>query len=464
MLIFCFPIIICSILLLSYQKRNNWIFGPISLLYLTYTGMNAIAIIGFILKLEIPVLPLSFSAILYFSVVLFILLSSVYSYRDKNISCIEIENIKLYNILKFLALISSIGAIIFFSPFAIKSLQGDISANRNLQINISQLSSFGIVNTFFSLVANCFIYCQIIGILEISQGTKKKKLVGYALILSSLSYYFYILSYVGRDGYVYWTMSSIFTYFLLRKFLHKQDRILLIIIFLILVIILLIPFMKITYSRFGTDTNIQMQQSDNEVANSKNIKISYESEATSRHPIFGKSTKIYRIIASLINYSGQQISNFNDLYIIGPPPRRGGENFSKFLQLFEKVGLDFKPIYNRSDIDEYYFKKGTVPWVFSTIIGSFISDFGKIGAVIAILIIVLINFNLVNNIERNKRISVSWLIIFTLFYQMIYWGVFYFRLYSANLYIAFVIFISLIFRFFSKNSKGSRIVISENKL
>ncbi len=449
MITFFLPLVTCVILFLKYQQSNEWLFGPISLLYFTYIGMSVAAAIGLIFRFELPVLTLSNSAMWYFTILLVLLLAGFFFLKDRDFNMLIIENERIYSIIKYFLLISSILSIIYFLPFAINSLHGDISANRDTQINLEQMSKYGIINTFFSLVGNCFIFCQIAGLIELSSSTRKRTVLGYSLILASLSYYIYILAYVGRDGFVYWTMSAIFSFLLMRHFLPRNKRIRVILLFLVLEIVIVIPFIKITNSRFGSGIHSELQLSK-EIERKQLF--NDEQPAVIQSPA-SKNRRIVFILENIVDYAGQQIANFNDLYVVAPPPRRGGGNFPKILQLLETIGIDFHPIYERSEIDEYFIIKGTVPWEFSTIIGSLVSDFGRIGTILVIIIMGSMSMVIQRKVKRKRGFFLSELVLFVLLYQSVYWGVFYFRLSSANLYILIALIISgLLGMVRSKNS------------
>lgn len=458
MITFYLPLVVCAILFAKYQQSNRWIFGPISLLYFTYAGMCVAAVIGLIYEFELPILALSNNAMWYFSILLLLLLAGFYFLKDRDYNKIIIENYRLYNIIKFFLLISSVLSLIYFLPFAINGLQGDISANRDTQINLEQMSKYGIINTFFSLVGNCFIFCQIAGLIELTSSTRKSTVLGYSLILSSLSYYVYILAFVGRDGFVYWTMSAIFSFLLVRHFLPRFERIRVILLFVIIEIIILIPFLKITNSRFGSGVHSELKIS--KPFELPQAKIDGQAAETQR-PAHGNSNVVY-ILENIVDYAGQQIANFNDLYVVAPPPRRGGENFPKILQLLEQIGIDFNPIYDRSEIEEYYFSKGTVPWEFSTIIGSFFIDFGMIGTIIVVLFMNSMSLFLQRKVKEKQGFYLSELIIFVLLYQSIYWGVFYFRLSLSNLYILSVLFI-LGFLVMTRSKNSFRVIYKQSR-
>ena len=313
-----------------------------------------------------------------------------------------------------------------------------------------QLSKYGLINTYFSLIANFFNFNIVVGFLELSFNKRKNTIFGYSLILTSLSYYFYVLAYVGRDGYVFWVMSTLFIFLLMRKFLSIKKQITISILFFLLYLILLIPFVQISDARFGGGQHTSVVREEEKAIPEEKAKPEEKAIEEKKRIVLSKSlgidNRLFYLVENVISYTGQQIINFNTLYEINPPSRRGGENFPKIVMLLERAGLQINPIYNREELYDYFFKVGAVPWVFSTIIGSFVSDFGKWGAVFAVVIICIVNFTILYRHYKLKALYASDIIIFIISYQATYWGIFYFRLYSANLYLLCAIILALIFR------------------
>jgi len=203
------------------------------------------------------------------------------------------------------------------------------------------------------------ILCSLI---DFSLPSIKNSIRGSLLLISSFSYVVYITAYVGRDALIYWEMSFLFSYLLLRRFIYRKNQVLVITLFIVISILASIPFIMISTARFGSGIETKLRN---------DIEIIDESGNRSKHSF---------IIESLVDYAGQQISNFNDKFIINPPKRFGGENFPVIAKFIERIGIPIKPIYNNELLYNYYFQFGAVPWVFYTFIGSFLSDFGRLGA------------------------------------------------------------------------------------
>jgi len=431
------PTIVILVLSIFYQRSNRWYIGPISLLYLTYLVMCFFSILGKAIGIIRPVLPISFSAMLFLSSGFFIVFLGFSSFRDEYFKSIIVENERLYNLLTFGLIVMGFLAIIFFIPLAMNALDGDIRANRINQINLETMSSFGIINSFASLFANMMPLMILCSLIDFSLPSIKNSIRGSLLLISSFSYVVYITAYVGRDALIYWEMSFLFSYLLLRRFIYRKNQVLVITLFIVISILASIPFIMISTARFGSGIETKLRN---------DIEIIDESGNRSKHSF---------IIESLVDYAGQQISNFNDKFIINPPKRFGGENFPVIAKFIERIGIPIKPIYNNELLYNYYFQFGAVPWVFYTFIGSFLSDFGRLGALVCLLIINISTRISIRSMHKSESLSFSSLIIFCLLYQIVHWGVFFFRQYATNFYMIGMILIAITFWLTGKCCKKS---------
>ena len=81
-------------------------------------------------------------------------------------------------------------------------------------------------------------------------GNNKLKCI--LLLISSVSEPLHILSYVGRDGVVFWLFSFIFLFLLFRPFMQKDMSKRILKYFGIGAAILMLPFLAISVSRFDS--------------------------------------------------------------------------------------------------------------------------------------------------------------------------------------------------------------------
>lgn len=397
-------------ILVYYWVSNNRRFGVVGLLILTYIFMS-------LTSLGFEVFPelyggeaIAFQPMAYLSASFVIIFWGFIGFRDQSFKSIQIERVFLYRLLENFLLIGGCLAIIFFLPFALMAFTEDISSYR---IDISAfgnpLADYGIINSIFSLFANLFILAQICSFINlIPNNGKRNTNKAYLMLISSLSFVVYVLAYAGRDGVIYWLMSYLFCFLLFRNFILKNDLRKLKYIFALAIAILMIPFLIISKSRFAEMPG---------------------------------GTAVW-----IINYAGQQLRNFNNHYQIEFPLQYGQHSFPIFYDFLKLVGLDSGLGFDKDYFFSFFLSEGVAPWVFTTFIGNFMYDFGKIYTVLFLCVFSLVTRNLLRKVTKTGVLEFSNLLIFILLYQMVYWGVFYFRLYVANYYILFVILLSIGFK------------------
>lgn len=404
------PIITLLIILFYYQKKNKNRFGIISLLILTYLGMGVASLVIELSGLYPGVFPFAFEPMAYLSVCFVIVFTGFTGYRDQKLCSIKIENAFLSRVFENALLVGGFLSICFFLPHAARALSGNIDVNRReLYLQQEILGGFGIVNSIFSLISNMFIIAIVYSFMNmIPRNGKRNVIRAYLFLFSSFSYVIYILAYVGRDGVVYWIMSFVFCFLLFKDFLSKNDLRRLKRVFIYSLPAIVIMFMMISISRFSES----------------NEGVAY----------------------NILHYTGQQIKTFNDRYTIDVPIQYGRGSFPVFIDFIEKVGFTVKATPEKLEIFKYYLDYGVEPWKFSTFIGSFISNFGKIGTLIFLCVMSLLTRKIIKKTRKTRIFEFSNLLLFILLYQVVYWGVFYFRMYSANYYMLFIILLFILYK------------------
>ena len=404
------PIITLIVIFICYWFLNDGHFGVVNLLILIYILMCSAALVLTQLPLFQAEQAISFEPMLYLSICFIIIFWGFSGFRDKNLISIKIERIFLYRTLEYFLLLGGFLSILFFLPFAATALKGDISLNRNeIVATGSALADFGIINSIFSLMSNLFIIahvCSFVNLIPING--KRHVYKAYLLLFSSLSFVVYVLAYAGRDGVVYWLMSYIFCFLLFRKFLMKNDLKKIKCIFAFVFTITIIPFLMISISRFSE---------------------------------MDGGTVLW-----MINYAGQQLQNFNTHFQVEAPLMYGMHTFPIIYDVLNLLGLG---VSTKADMDvfySYFLIEGVDPFVFTTFIGNFIIDFGKIWTLLFLCIMSLAIRSLMQKVTRTGILAFSNLLIFILLYQAVYWGVFYFRLYVANYYILSIILLCVAFK------------------
>jgi oligosaccharide repeat unit polymerase len=416
------PILTIISFFIYYQIKNHSQFGVVSLLLFVYTLMAGSSILLELMQSQEDSLSFAFEAMVYLAFGLLIVFSGFTSFKDEHFLEIRIENLLLFHTIEYILIIGGFASMLFFLPFAYLALSGNIELNRIGFAALSEgMAKLGIMNSIFSLLANCFILSIIFAFINLATIKGKKNFIKvYLLLLSSLSFVVYILAYVGRDGIVYWVMTFIFVFFLFKNIISQNDKRNIYRIFIVIVpVILLIPFIMITYSRF--------------------------------------SEKEGGVLMAIIVYAGMQISSFNDAYQVSAPLQYGHNAFPAIYDMLKFFGFEISDNLSKTNYQSYFLDEGVAPWQFKTFIGSLLIDFGKYGTLIFLLFMHLSTRAALMKVKRKGIFDFSNLIIFVLLYQTVYWGLFYNRLYVMNYYIIFMILLALLFKILRF---GSQIVIT----
>ncbi len=412
------PFITLILIFYFYWKRNLKRFGIVNLLILAYLVMGCASIILELAGKGKSVFPITFEPMAYLSICFFITFWGFMGFKDHKFTVMRIENIFLYRVVETFLLIGGLLAILFFLPFAYDALTGDITQNRLAQgVTVSKLKEYGIINSIFSLLANLFILNIVSSFINLIPKNGKRNIFKACLLLfSSLSYVVYIFAYVGRDGVVFWFMSFAFCYLLFKDFLIDNDVKKLKYVFTFSLAVLLIPFIIITIARFSGPAD---------------ERFSYSIEG---------------IGWNIVNYAGQQIKNFNDHFNIEFSPVYGRLEFPVFIGFIESVTSYDIPELDKAKFFAYFVDKGVLPWVFTTFIGTLMLDFGKISTLVFLCLMSLVTRKALERVSKTGVFEFSNMVILILLYQIVYWGVFYFKQSATNYYMLCIILLFILFK------------------
>lgn len=409
------PFIILLVYYIFYAKKNKG-FGIINLLFITYLFSLGLGAVSNLLGTHSSILDIAISPMVYLSISLLIIFRGFITFRDNNFIIFKIENYYFFKLLEYFVLFSGLFSLFFYLPFSIIALTGDINLNRlNNSGLIEAFGAFGLINSFAALFANLFLLSQTFFFLRIINDKNKSRFFTYLMLFSSLSYIFYNLAFVGRDGIVLWSMTFFFQFLFFKNFipvnkLKKLKR-----LGLTLIISITVPFLIISISRFENTE---------------------------------KGTFWY-----LLNYFYQQSINFNDQFQIEVPLQYGRFNFREFINFFETFGINTTKEIDKSEFTNYFLDEGVNPWTFSFWIGMILRDFGKLGSLIFFICFSFITRKSLVKLKRTGVFSFSDYVIFVLFYQIVFYGIFYFRYFSANFYLIFMILLWALLKLFrSKNT------------
>lgn len=365
---------------------------------------------------EIGVYEPSIVAMLYLSVAFIIYFFPLIYFQDRTSYKLDILDKTVFKLLSVFFLTGSLFSISILLPKVITAFK-DGAANNRLLLNTGEFVVFegSFIETIAVGFSAFFSFVQIIGLLIVFFRIfgKKSNFIGSLMLLSSTSYIFNALAFAGRDGVIFWTFSFIFNYFMLKtwfgltitKSLSRKIWLVFILFFAIV--------LSITLSRFSSNAWY-----------------------------------------SIFSYFAQQLTNFNDLYILDPPIYNGSLNFYILKNHIMTVTL------HPGDLNYYYLSNDVYPWIFKFFIGSFVSDFGKINTLIILLFLSISIF--ITIIRKNKtysrKISIYHVLLFSFYGQIGYMGLFYFKHSALNNYILALLTLSLVLYFFKLTTKRSYIL------
>lgn len=309
----------------------------------------------------------------------------------------------IYLVAKVFAVLGII-AIIYYLPSIQFAFFGNLSVNRATASINPFTRQEGVMTDIMATIANLFFHNLFFYFYSIIK--KWPKTWSSLMFISSLSFPALSLAWVGRDGLILWCLSFSSLYFLFRYNLNlKQKKQIKAKLFILLVPMLMI-FLTITFSRFS---NIGF---------------------------YGGNPGL-----AMVDYVGQQYRNFVDFYIFDLAAENNIMNGGR--ATLAKLGMVEKRSKNTSirDADErdLLTNKGRSLNVFAGMTGSLLLNFGKIGA----LVFGLVWYFALNRINNFSRFSN--LFIYAFLYQIIIYGIFYYRLGigygDLAVYVSFLLFI-----------------------
>lgn len=372
-----------------------------------------------------PVFEPNYLAVLLLLACIMLSISGFLRFRTQNIRQI-FGVIRGQRIIEFLLIASQLCAMIYFLPFAISSLAGDVNQNRLLLDEKMEIfASYGLLNTAAGAASQLFSSSLVLAFIRLASKENQGRSVFRALLLvfSSLSFVVYILAYVGRDGVVYWLMTAAMIFMVFRGHLAPADRKKITLLGFFGAIILLIPFGIITISRF-----FDLTQDGG---------------------------------WSPFEYFGAQIHNFSDYSSMERPLTFGLSSFPMFfnagctvLGLTCPSWLDIK-----ESIFPLYLSQDKEPWLFGTFVSDLAGDFGSWGALLLIFAFSVLCNYVITGWRFVHSLSLSRLLLVFFLFLIPYWGVFYFRFSISNVYIivniAFIGFVAILHRLLLLSSKIS---------
>lgn len=390
------PFIIFGTLFYFYNKINKTA-RVVRLLFAIYVVSFFFTIIHKFTYSKDYVLPeLDFDSALIFISLHLILLYPFLKVDETKIKKIIPPNGLRFWLIYIFMLFMGLFSFFFFLPFVKNALLGDIGENRH-QMAAGELIFVpsGIFNTIASIGGALYPIMLLFFFYHVTY-IKGKNILKIGMLLASTSYIVNVLAYVGRDGLVFWISFYIFWFLFFKSSFTKKTKRWLLAPLVFLGLIGGLIFAAISVAR-----------------------AELESESS---------------IIGAIRYMGESPCNFNYYYKRDFPKANGFLCFPLFRSPIETIQGSDKA--EPSEIRRVILgKSGVDIGLFATYIGSWFVDFGLI---ITILLVVFLSI-VFNQICRKMKgnIQFNQLIIFCLIFQVVYHGIFYFKLLNkgGNLYI-----------------------------
>lgn len=344
-----------------------------------------------------------------FMVLVLLYVSPALVLNSGRISSVQVINYKLFNIIGWFFIIMACFSYLYFVPkiYSLFQLATNIKEARgNLVGQATGLSS----NYFYLIITfSCQFYPIVILMFFHSTCYQpNKKVFNNLLLFASTSYIVNVLSNVGRDGFVLWTMSFIFSFILYRSLLPTNLKKKIGTILKRFLVFFLIIFFIISYARFYRDGSA------------------------------------YFFFQYLLLYFAQQFGEFNRfLHYVHNVPVDVGRIFPVFDFFLDNERKNFL-VEHQNFLANYGFSKN----VFKTFIGMFYESLGAKVTWVSSLVISSVGTALMF-LGSRKNVNFGKLIVFTAFMQIPLHGIFYYKLgyMVSNIYFVSCIFLMIVFAF-----------------
>lgn len=348
----------------------------------------------------------TFEASFYFIILLLFYLTPVLKFNSNKIQSIQPISLSLFNFISYVFIFFGFATYIYFLQIVLKLFLfgGSIMQMRTQMVGglvYYDINIFYYFITFFCQFYPIVILFYFYSVTHTSNSIFFNRL----LLFSSTGYIINVLASIGRDGFVLWTLSYVFTYILFRKFMTINQKAKMKQLGYYLIGIFSLIFIPITVSRFYTGGDY------------------------------------FSVINAIISYFGQEFGNFNNIYNTIPNTIDG---FSRLFPIFD-IGSNKKEALSLLEKNAYYISIYKIDInVFTTFIGDF---YLYIEAKILFLLSAFYSIFLYFVFYRNKKVSFGKIILIVFFSQIPLHGLFYYKLayVVCNLYMISIVILSLLF-------------------
>lgn len=348
------------------RKYNNAVINFVIVFYLS-ASVCAVYVNYFIS----PDVDVTLVSTLYFILITYLFIRPIIFFAKNNHSKFIKLDENTFRIMSWVLILSETFSVCYFFYYDINILaSGNFGELRNeLILNGANYAGEGFMRTFAGVAA--FFYCYNILFFFYSIAfLHESKLFNFLLIASSTSRVFHAISYVGRDGVLFWILSFAFSYFVFSEYLSIKAKKRIKAISFICMMVPICLIIAISISRFDGG---------------------------------------WEAVESLIDYFGQPINNFGMVF------NRINEydGTSKILPvLFLKENITAREVVNFAQ--EFYITYGFYSNTFSSFVGNFYKAWGP-----GICLVISMAYSyFASRVLNTKNISMSKIIFLMLVVQI----------------------------------------------
>lgn len=414
-------IILLFAVLLNKKRKGGWS-NPSTLLLLLYLGSSIACIPVVYYNITVAaedyryaMQPDMWPGAIAYLLFLFLFLSPFCFFNESKIQKIVLPNLRVLNIVSTVLIILSVFSLVYnFRSVITVFSSGDLNAAR-LSVAAGNRSDYvesGLLNTISSVSASLYSFVLLLFfIYYIIGGHKVRTLL---LLISSTSNIVYVLTFVGRDGVVFWLFNMLFFLFFFKDYLRKKQLKALRVGLSFMALIALLPFLLISVSRF--------------------------------------SSRIAGTGGGMVSYFGQAPANYVMYYRVADKHYSYGVSFPLYWEITRQ-----KPPQN----EDRWIEGGTESNVFASFIKGFNTNFGMAGTVVVGLIAFAI-FMIVFG-KRKNSFYFYYFSLYVLYWSVYSEGVFYFKQNTrgGNLFIILCFVFFIFFKLVQSNG-GNLVLLKPN--
>lgn len=352
----------------------------------------------------------TFFAGIYLTVIILMFLVPAFSVRSDRFKVLKLTHHSLFRFVSWFFILWGGFSIIYFVPVVIGIFFSGESflILRTNMVGGESYTQVGIPYFIASLGSQFYPIVLILFFYSLSVN-RDGRIFNSLLLISSTSYIFNVLTAVGRDGFVLWSMSFVFSLIVFARFMSLQQIKKIKILIFIMGSLFLLFFIPITISRFV---------------------------------ILGGADAVY---FSILSYASQQLAYFNQFFNSGFDFPNEPERLFPIINLITgktKENVDF--------LSRHYYlldAYGLDFFTFKTFVGDFYVYLGFWTVFYIALFFSVGGFLIFKN---NGKISLERILLLTLFCQIPLHGVFYYKLqYTlSNIYMILVLLLVFVLYFF----------------